>query len=318
MIFVTPRNVDQYKGGLETIVKHLKQNRAKNTITQVYSFKTLLYLIMRKEKHDRILFFNIYNKNYLFYFIILKIFYFQKSFEIMPLWHDPVLQSGGSNSVKTKIKEALRVAWNQLINQWFIRRFDKVYYYSDYEHSRLPAKSYEVVAGPLRQKHNVSMTNRKEYDFVFVGRLSRNKGVELFIELAKRLPHRKFLIITPELSNLFETKNLTILRGLDDVQMFCRMAEARMLICPSYYESYSIVCQDAIMLNLGVIASKNVHGKQHFSKYNYFKLFEKMSVDSIISAIKDLEIVMQNETPDAGAFLNETSKFSAKFGIDIV
>lgn len=315
MIFVTPRNVDKYKGGLETIVKHLKQNSNKDSISQVYSLRTLLHLILQKEKHDRILFFNIYNKNYLIYFFILKVFYFKKSFEIMPLWHDPVLQSGGGNSIKTKIKEALRIGWDRLVNKWFVRCFDKVYYYSDYERSRLPAQNYKIVAGPLWVKYNVLNNNKKKFDFVFLGRLSRNKGVELFLELAQRLPERKFLIITPDLKNLFEARNLTILRGLDDEEMFSKLAESRILICPSYYESYSIACQDAIILNLGVLASPHVHGKQHFFAYNHFKVFSKMSVDSIIAELKSLDLVMQSEAADAKNFLNEASKFSSEFGI---
>lgn len=315
MIFVTPRNVDKYKGGLETIVKHLKQNSNKDSISQVYSLRTLLHLILRKEKHDRILFFNIYNKNYLFYFFILKVFYFKKSFEIMPLWHDPVLQSGGGNSIKIKIKEALRIGWNRLVNKWFVRCFDIVYYYSDYERSRLPAQNYKIVSGPLWVKYNVLNNTKKKYDFVFVGRLSRNKGVDLFLELAQRLPDRKFLIITPDLTNLVDASNLIILRGLDDEEMFSKLAEARILICPSYYESYSIVCQDAIILNLGVLASPHIQGKQHFCAYNYFKVFSKMSVDSLIAELESLEIVMKSEIADAKSFLNEASKFSEKFGV---
>ncbi|MDC6462941.1 hypothetical protein PQZ41_03030, partial [Planktomarina temperata] len=103
----------------------------------------------------------------------------------------------------------------------------------------------------------------------------------------------------------------------DDEEMFSKLAASRILICPSYYESYSIVCQDAILLNLGVLASPHVHGKQHFFAYNYFKVFPKMNVDSLITELKSLEIVMQSEVADSKSFLNEASKFSGKFGVSI-
>lgn len=318
MIVVTPRDVFKHTGGLETIVKYLKQGNNKNLFLQIYSLKTLLYVILKNKKNERILFFNIYNKNYVLYFFFLKLFYPQASFEIMPLWHDPILQSGVNNSKRERFKKFLRVCWDKYINSWFINKFDKVYYYSDYEAYRLPSEKSEVVAGPLwRSKYKIIKT-KKKYDYVFVGRLSRNKGVELFLELAKQLPQHEFLIITPDLKELSETDNVHVLRQLEDEQMLQKISESRVLICPSYYESYSIVCQDAIMLELGIVVSKNVQGKQHFATYNFFQQFEKMSVEAIIEAINYLELIMKNEEADSSEFMVETSKFLPKFGLNHV
>ena len=314
VLIVSPTNYFDKKGGVETICRYLHYKCFKKNTHMVYNIYTLWLFLKSNNRPERILFFNIYNIFYPLYWLILKIWLPKACFEIQPSWHDPLLQGSTDKSKRDRFKTKLRFLWDYAINYWFIRLFDKVYFYSDYEknHFNLSLDIDQVItAGPpiFFDKHVKS----KNYEYVFVGRIARNKGLNIFLGLAEELKKKTFLIVSPDEIKHSLPQNVKIAINQDYKTVIELMSQSRILICPSYFESYSLVCQDAILLKIGVLASPHVQGKQHFHSYNHFKEFKSFDIHAIRQSLEYLEKTIDSESPENDLFVGKINKFDSYF-----
>jgi len=105
----------------------------------------------------------------------------------------------------------------------------------------------------------------KKYDFLFVGRLTKKKGIDIFLQLAANFPSMKFCIVGngPEekkINNLKnKLKNLSFLGRVDYENLPNIYNSSKILLIPSLYvEGFARVAIEGLACGLPVIASENV------------------------------------------------------------
>lgn len=127
-----------------------------------------------------------------------------------------------------------------------------------------------------------------------------NKGVELILKLAKKNSSRKFLIVEggymndeaqPFLLEFMRLANCHIIRNTNEMikEVY---SKSRIIIMPSKYESYGMVCSEACSMGIPVIINKNTKG--------LIENLGKMSLggygDNVDSYQKIIELLDNQET----------------------
>ena len=101
-------------------------------------------------------------------------------------------------------------------------------------------------------------TNEVRQGFLFVGRLSAEKGVATLIEASKRLSQANIIVIGtgPEAASL-ENTELSLLGSLPSEAVYDKMRQSQALILPSiWYENFPRTLVEAFACGLPVIASR--------------------------------------------------------------
>jgi glycosyltransferase involved in cell wall biosynthesis len=105
----------------------------------------------------------------------------------------------------------------------------------------------QIVIGEPFQGDRITLINANE-----------NKGVHQFLELAKRMPDRKFLGVRPYYGNMTTPLplggNIEWVPFSDDIRAILR--RTRILLFPSYYESFGRVAVEAMVNGIPVLYSK--------------------------------------------------------------
>jgi glycosyltransferase involved in cell wall biosynthesis len=94
-------------------------------------------------------------------------------------------------------------------------------------------------------------------DCITIVNANQNKGINQFIEIAKRMPERKFLAVIPyygELRPPPAPSNVEWIPFDDDVRNILK--RTRILLMPSYYESFGRIAVEAMYNGIPVIYSK--------------------------------------------------------------
>lgn len=118
--------------------------------------------------------------------------------------------------------------------------------------------------------------SKEKYDFVFVGRLIREKNVMFLVRLMKNFRDKKLAIVGdgPEKDRIFRAikyynlSNVYILGGLGDNDKFSIMKSSRLFVFPSSREGFGIAVLEAMACGLPVVtlehpqnAAKELVGK---------------------------------------------------------
>lgn len=172
---------------------------------------------------------------------------------------------------------------------------------------------FEIFYPFMHKKRNIIIENgspdinrtlrhaKKEYDFVYSGRIDTRKGVDLIIKAASllRKDGKKFNIIIVgdgSLRNNCEklTKMLNMgaiikftgyIKAYDD--LFKYISRSRFLIFPSFYESDPLVIKESLQIGVPIIASNILSSRGKildkkngylFEKGNYHDLYRKMAM----------------------------------------
>jgi glycosyltransferase involved in cell wall biosynthesis len=96
-------------------------------------------------------------------------------------------------------------------------------------------------------------------DCITLVNANENKGVNQFIEIAKRMPNRKFLAVKPYYGNLtpmIVPNNVELIPFDDDIRNVLK--RTRILLMPSYYESFGRIAVESMYNGIPVIYSKSV------------------------------------------------------------
>ena len=120
-----------------------------------------------------------------------------------------------------------------------------------------------IVRPPIDRKSFKTKTSR---EYVTLVNLTPEKGVDIFYELAKRLPDVKFLAVRggyyKHLQREIDLKNVTVIDNTpnmrDDVY-----AKSRVVLMPSTYESFGMVAAEAIVSGIPVIATPTAGLKEN-------------------------------------------------------
>lgn len=117
---------------------------------------------------------------------------------------------------------------------------------------------------PILHRNKVMIEEPFEGDCITLINANANKGQKTFLEIAKRMPDRKFLGVLPyygELGKPESPPNIEWVPFNDDVRNIFR--RTRILLMPSYYESFGRVGVEAMSNGIPVLYSKPVKNNQY-------------------------------------------------------
>ena len=112
------------------------------------------------------------------------------------------------------------------------------------------------VVRPLMQESKIRMETLPDGDAITLVNANVNKGVHQFIELAKRMPSRKFLGVRPYYGELWlppAPSNIEWIPFDNDIRKI--LSRTRILLFPSYYESFGRIAVEAMYNGIPVIYS---------------------------------------------------------------
>jgi len=111
---------------------------------------------------------------------------------------------------------------------------------------------------PILHRNQIEITEPFQGDCITLINANENKGVHQFLELAKRMPDRKFLGVRPYYGNMTTPLplggNIEWVPFSDDIRTV--LQRTRILLVPSYYESFGRVAVEAMVNGIPVLYSK--------------------------------------------------------------
>ncbi|WP_045407536.1 glycosyltransferase [Vibrio jasicida] len=128
----------------------------------------------------------------------------------------------------------------------------------------------KIIHNPV--DNNFTVHDKKEYDFIFVGRMSKEKAPEVFVRCLKKVNNRNGIMLgSGELEgkikhSLHDTKNINYIGYTKNVSYY--MKKSSCLVLTSIFEGCSGVVKEALSLGIPCIVS-NVKSKAPFEMINY-------------------------------------------------
>jgi glycosyltransferase involved in cell wall biosynthesis len=113
------------------------------------------------------------------------------------------------------------------------------------------------VIRPIMHRDKITIPEPFSGEYITLINANQNKGVHIFIDLAKRMPDRKFLGILPyygEKQLPLSPSNIDWIPFDDDIRTILR--KTRILLVPSYYESFGRIAVEAMYNGIPVLYSK--------------------------------------------------------------
>ena len=156
----------------------------------------------------------------------------------------------GRYSVVTDLTSTRWVEMFLFINHTMERHFHK------HVNPFPPSIVRTAVVRPLMQESKIRMETLPSGDAITLVNANVNKGVHQFIELAKRMPTRKFLGVRPYYGELWlppAPSNIEWIPFDNDIRNI--LNRTRILLFPSYYESFGRIAVEAMYNGIPVIYS---------------------------------------------------------------
>lgn len=194
--------------------------------------------------------------------------------------------------------------WKNLLLSYFERILahgcDKIINISKSEENiantyKLPSSKMVLVRNGIRIHF---LNKRSKYDcetILFVGRFDRQKGVDLLLKAAEKLPAINFRLAGTSVVGGFDLSgyklpnNVKLLGWLSSEQVAVEMSRADALIIPSRWEGFGLVALEG-MINQAAILASNVGGLKELVEngVNGF-LFKPASVRAIVSLLDGID-----------------------------
>lgn len=139
-------------------------------------------------------------------------------------------------------------------------------------------------------------TSKNKY-YLYVGRISKEKGVDLFCQAITELGLKGIAVgdgdEKEKLERQYPNIEFTGWKNKDEVKQYMKGAIA--LIFPSrWYETMGLTVLEALILKTPVIVSENCAGSEFVDKENYFKNIEELK-EKIKSGINISNLNIENE-----------------------
>jgi glycosyltransferase involved in cell wall biosynthesis len=168
-------------------------------------------------------------------------------------------------------KYPLVVSFLEKISSFLVKKADLVFVITQYEKERISKiininKDKVIIlpwgCEPLDRSF-VPLPRSQRKFFLFVGRLSHNKGIEILMEVFKALPEEfKLLIVGPDTegysSLIKKIPNIEYLGYLEENEIEDLYKKSIALILPSKYEAFGLVALESLRWGTPVILSENV------------------------------------------------------------
>jgi glycosyltransferase involved in cell wall biosynthesis len=141
---------------------------------------------------------------------------------------------------------------------------------------------------------------------------NENKGGQILIEIAKRMPHHKFMAVQGGYYHQIvdaKAKNIKYVGITDDIRKY--LAMTKLLISPSDYDSYGMAQIEALCCNIPVIASDIPGFRESLSDSAIF--VKRNDIEAWVEAIKNSEQLFKDKKPIERAKELDPVKELAKF-----
>lgn len=161
-------------------------------------------------------------------------------------------------------------------NQFFI-------YNSHWVKSRLNYRHPGIVWYPQVRKFKNSKLTAK---YITLVNCNENKGGDIFIEIAKKMPEEQFLGVRGAYKFQIEEKlpNLTYVDNINDMSWVYE--NTKILLCPSYYESFGIAAREAAVAGIPVIAHPTGGLVENLG--NYALWCDRRNIQGYVNIIKNI------------------------------
>jgi glycosyltransferase involved in cell wall biosynthesis len=148
------------------------------------------------------------------------------------------------------------------------------------------------VVRPILHREKIVIPDTFHGDAITLINANQNKGVHVFLEIAKRMPERRFLGVLPYYGEMRvppAPSNVEWIPFQDDIRTILR--RTRILLVPSYYESFGRVAMEAMINGIPVL----------YSKPNPNSVYPGGSTEGVASWIGDAAIPVDREVYDEWA-----------------
>jgi glycosyltransferase involved in cell wall biosynthesis len=169
-------------------------------------------------------------------------------------YHRPLFVTCHYDGNYTTIRANVESKWKELV--CFINKTMEPNYRKNISPWPSSIVRTEVIR-PIMHRDKIVIQDEFQGETITLVNANQNKGVHVFIELAKRMPERKFLGVLPyygELRVPTAPSNVTWVPFDDDIRNVLR--RTRILIVPSYYESFGRIAVEAMINGIPVLYSK--------------------------------------------------------------
>lgn len=203
----------------------------------------------------------------------------------------------------------------QLCQDKYIRYNNKIkfIYISDFSLSKmnnyLSSRNFYYVHNPVTNYKNTANTNstiNKDY-YIFVGRISQEKGCDLFCEALKRLSLKGIVVgegpLKEKLENDYDNVEFVGWKTKNEIQDFYLHAKA--LVFPTrWYETDGLVVQEALSAGVQCIVADECASKDYIVDGVNGYLFKSGDLQSLIETIKKKQIENVSFEPETNYINN--------------
>ncbi len=142
---------------------------------------------------------------------------------------------------------------------------------------------------PLMHREKIEILEPFQGDCITLVNANQNKGVHLFLDLARKMPNRKFLGVLPyygELQVPPSPSNIEWVKFDDDIRNVLK--RTRILLVPSYYESFGRIAVEAMLNRIPVL----------YSSPNKNSVYPGGSTEGLHEWIQPAGIACNRDAPD--------------------
>ena len=142
---------------------------------------------------------------------------------------------------------------------------------------------------PIMHRNKITISEPFQGDCITLVNANQNKGVSVFADIARRMPDRKFLAVIPYYGDMRLPpipSNVEWVKFDDDIRNVLK--RTRILLVPSYYESFCRVAVEAMINGIPVV----------YSKPNKNSPYPGGSTEGMQSWIGDAALMADRDIPD--------------------
>jgi glycosyltransferase involved in cell wall biosynthesis len=166
----------------------------------------------------------------------------------------PIIATCHFDGNYTAISGRADTRWNEML--MFVNKTMQANYYNNIKPFP-PAIVRTETVRPIMHRNQIVITEPFRGEYITLVNANLNKGVVQFIEMAKAMPTRKFLGVLPYYGELRvppAPSNVKWIPFDDDIRTILK--KTRILLMPSYYESFGRIAVEAMINGIPVIYSK--------------------------------------------------------------
>lgn len=145
-----------------------------------------------------------------------------------------------------------------------------------------------ILTPPCDYRYYDTNVEPAENEYITLVNVNKNKGGEIFVEIAKAMPHKKFLGVKGSYDEqiLGSAPNLTYIDKTTDIRPI--YAKTRILLMPSDYESYGRTATEAMASGIPVICTPTDGLKENCGKAGIY-VKDRKDIKAWVNEINKLD-----------------------------